>query len=652
MKWLPSGSKVKAKVKSGAVSRSVTYATSPLLAAKTPPWRSKFIVALVGLGSCVLVARAVSIQIIDSKFYLAQGDKRYLHQQELQASRGRITDRHGALLATSVPVPSVWAIPKDVQATREQKRELAKLLGLPLADIEKKLGDRNARFAWLKRQVDDATWQQISKLGIKGVHESREFRRKYPEGEAAAHVVGFTDVDDRGQEGVELSFQDHLQGKDGSRKVVKDRLGRVVEDIGDKVAATDGRDLELTIDAKVQYFAYQHIKQAVLDNKAKGGSVVVLDAQTGEVLALANYPSYNPAERRNINVEQLRNRALIDIFEPGSTMKPFIAGISLDTGRVTPDTVLPTASFAVSGYAVTDIHAARAVVGDADRAEVEQRRRSQTGDAAAGAGNVGALQRLGFRHQTGAAVPRCGQRQVAAGQGVEAGRSIASRLWLRPVGVAAADGALVHRVLARWRSDPGDDGQAERSRRRASAIFKPETARTLRGMLQLAAGPEGTAPLAQTMGYSVGGKSGTAHKQEGEGYAKDKYRSWFVGLSPIDKPRIIVAVMVDEPSAGKHYGGAVAAPVFSRVVAQTLRAQGVSPNLDVKPQIVAGGRRLRSRRTSGQWPCTPSKSPQRRARAGCAAWVTGTLVTDSRKVKPGRRVHRLAGAGASMAGAS
>jgi cell division protein FtsI (penicillin-binding protein 3) len=359
MKWLPLKlrSKVKAKGKSGAQSRSVNYGTSPLLASKTPPWRSKFIVALVGLGSCVLVARAVSIQIIDSKFYLAQGDKRYLHQQELQASRGRITDRHGALLATSVSVPSVWAIPKDVQATREQKRELAKLLGLPLAEVEKKLGDRNARFAWLKRQVDDTTWQQVSKLGIKGIHESREFKRKYPEGEAAAHVVGFTDVDDHGQEGVELSFQDHLQGKDGSRKVVKDRLGRVVEDIGVKVAATDGRDLELTIDAKVQYFAYQHIKQAVLDNKAKGGSVVVLDAQTGEVLALANYPSYNPAERRNINVEQLRNRALIDIFEPGSTMKPFIAGISLDTGRVTPDTVLPTASFAVSGYAVTDVHA-------------------------------------------------------------------------------------------------------------------------------------------------------------------------------------------------------------------------------------------------------------------------------------------------------
>jgi cell division protein FtsI (penicillin-binding protein 3) len=585
MKWLKS--KVKAKVKSGAVSRSVTYATSPLLASKTPPWRSKFVVALVGLGSCVLVARAVSIQIVDNEFYLAQGEKRYAYQQELQASRGRITDRNGALLATSVPVPSVWAIPKDVQATREQKRELARLLGLPIADVEKKLGDRNARFAWLKRQIDDKTWQQIAKLGIKGIHESREFKRKYPEGEAAAHVIGFTDVDDHGQEGVELSFQDHLQGKDGSRMVVKDRLGRVVEDIGNKVAATDGRDLQLTIDAKVQYFAYQHIKQAVVEHKAKGGSVVVLDAQTGEVLALANYPSYDPAERRNVNVEQLRNRAATDIFEPGSTMKPFIAGISIDSGRVTPATVLDTGPFAVSGYAVTDTHPKPTM----SVTEIVQK-----------SSNIGAARMamqlpaqdmwqlyssLGFGTKPELSFPGVAsgklwpakawkpvdQSRLAYGYGLSASLLQMARSYT----VFSHDGAIIPVTMVKQDEPP----QGER-------VFKPETARALRGMLQLAAGPEGTGPLAQTMGYSVGGKSGTARKQEGDGYARDKYRSWFVGLSPIDQPRIIVAVMVDEPSAGKYYGGTVAAPVFSRVVAQTLRAQGVSPNLDVKPQIVAG----------------------------------------------------------------
>jgi cell division protein FtsI (penicillin-binding protein 3) len=585
MRWLKS--KVKDKVKAGAVSRSVTYSTSPLLASKTPPWRSKFVVALVGLGSCVLVARAVSIQIVDNQFYLDQGEKRYAFQQELRASRGRITDRHGALLATSVPVPSVWAIPKDVQATPEQKRALARLLELPPADVEKKLGDTSARFAWLKRQVDDATWQQISQLGIKGVHEAREFRRKYPEGEAAAHVVGFTDVDDRGQEGVELSFQDRLQGRDGSRMVVKDRLGRVVESIGDKVAPTDGSDLELTIDAKVQYFAYQHIKQAVLENKAKGGSVVVIDAQSGEVLALANYPSYDPAKRRNINTEQMRNRALIDIFEPGSTMKPFIAGISLDSGRVTPDTILDTASFSVGGRAVTDVHPrARMSV-----TEIVQKS-SNVGAAKLAmqlpAGEMWALYNaLGFGIKPELSFPGVAsgklrpakawkpvdQSRLAYGYGLSASLLQMARSYT----VFAHDGEVIPVTMVK-------QSQAPVGKR----VFKPETARTLRGMLQLAAGPEGTAPLAQTMGYSVGGKSGTAHKLEGEGYAKDKYRSWFVGLSPIDQPRIIVAVMVDEPSAGKHYGGAVAAPVFSRVVALTLRAQGVPPNLDVKPQIVAG----------------------------------------------------------------
>jgi cell division protein FtsI (penicillin-binding protein 3) len=587
MKWLRE--KAQARVKSGATRRSVSYATSPLLASKTPPWRSKFAVALVGLGSCVLVARAVSIQIVDNQFYLAQGEKRYAHQQELQASRGRITDRHGALLATSIPVPSVWAIPKDVQATREQKRELARLLGLPPAEVEKKLGDKASRFAWLKRQVDDATWQQVSKLGIKGIHQSREYRRKYPEGEAAAHVVGFTDIDDRGQEGVELSFQDQLQGKDGSRMVVKDRLGRVVEDIGDQVAPSDGRNVELTIDAKVQYFAYQHIKQAVLENKAKGGSVVVLDAQSGEVLALANYPSFDPAQRRNVGLEQLRNRAATDIFEPGSTMKPFIAGIALDTGRVRPDTVLPTAAFAVGGYPIRDVHPKAAMnvteivqkSSNVGAARMAMQLPAQEMWELYGALGFGTRPELSFpgvaagKLRPAKAWKPVDQSRLAYGYGLSASLLQMARSYT----VFSRDGEVIPLTMVRR------DGTPEGVR-----VFKPETARTLRHMLQLAAGPEGTAPLAQTMGYTVGGKSGTAHKQrEGiGGYDKDKYRSWFVGLSPVEQPRIIVAVMVDEPSAGKHYGGAVAAPVFSRVVAQTLRAQGVPPNLDVKPQIVAG----------------------------------------------------------------
>jgi cell division protein FtsI (penicillin-binding protein 3) len=343
----------------------------------------------------------------------------------------------------------------------------------------------------------------------------------------------------------------------------------------------------LTIDAKVQYFAYQHIKQAVLDNKAKGGSVVVLDAQTGEVLALANYPSYDPAERRNINVEQLRNRAAIDIFEPGSTMKPFIAGISLDSGRVTPDTVVETASFSVGGHAVTDVHAnARLSVtqivqksSNVGAAKLAMQLPAQEMWQLYSALGFGTKPELPFpgvasgKLRPAKAWKPVDQSRLAYGYGLSASLLQMARSYT----VFSHDGEVIPVTMVKQAEPP----QGER-------VFKAETARTLRGMLQLAAGPEGTAPLAQTMGYSVGGKSGTAHKQEGEGYAKDKYRSWFVGLSPIDAPRVIVAVMVDEPSAGKHYGGAVAAPVFSRVVAQTLRAQGVPPNLDVKPQIVAG----------------------------------------------------------------
>jgi cell division protein FtsI (penicillin-binding protein 3) len=597
MRWPthPLGAAVKGRLKAGAPSgvragairRGVTYSTSPLLASKTPPWRSKFVVALVGLGSCLLIGRAASIQIVHNRFYLDQGEKRYAHQQELQASRGRITDRNGELLATSVPVPSVWAIPKDVQATPAQKRDLARLLGMPLADLEKKIADRKSSFAWLKRQVDEPVWQQIAKLGIAGIHESREYRRKYPEGEAAAHVVGFTDVDDRGQEGVELSFQDVLQGKDGSRVVVKDRLGRVVEDIGDKVAPADGRDLELTIDRRVQSFAYQHIRDAVLEHKAKGGSVVVLDAQTGEVLALANYPSFNPADRRNVNTEQLRNRALIDTFEPGSTMKPFIAGISIDSNRLKPDSVIDTSSFSVSGFPIVDTHrypqlSVTQIVQKSSNigaAKMAMQLPAQEMWQLYSALGFGTKPELPFPGVAGGklrphkAWKPVDQSRLAYGYGLSASLLQMARSYT----VFSHDGAIIPVTMQKPSKPP-----------EGVRVFEPGTARTLRGMLQLAAGAEGTAPLAQTMGYSVGGKSGTAHKLDGDTYARDKYRAWFVGLSPIDKPRVIVAVMVDEPSNGKHYGGAVAAPVFSKVVAQTLRAQGVSPNLDVKPQIVAG----------------------------------------------------------------
>ena len=581
----------RSRAKAGAVRRSVSYSTSPLLASKTPPWRSRFVVALVGLGSCVLVGRAVMIQIVDNQFYLDQGEKRYAHEMDLPAFRGRITDRHGSLLATSVPVPSIWAIPKDVQVTREQKRDLARLLGVPLAEIDRKLADRESRFAWIKRQVDEGTWNQVKALGIKGIYESREYRRKYPEGEAAAHLVGFTNADDQGQEGVELAFQQELQGRDGSRMVVKDRLGRVVETIGDQVAPSDGRDIELAADAKIQSFAYQRLRDAVTEHKAKAGSAVVIDVATGEVLALANYPSFDPGQRRSLSGAQLRNRALTDTFEPGSTMKPFIAAWAIETGRVTPTTPIQTApgSITITGSTIRDAHPYGALtvaeviqkssnVGTVKMAMQMDRREMWELYSQVGFGQKPQLQFPGA--VTGRLRPYKTWRPIEQAT-MSYGYGLSTSLFqlARAYTVFARDGEVIPVSMLRQPS-PLAAGSGLR-------VLKPETARAVREMLRLAAGPGGTAPKAQAIGYSVGGKTGTAHKQEGKDYATNKYRAWFVGMAPIDKPRIVVAVMVDEPSNGVHYGGDVAAPVFSQLVQQTLRLMNVAPDLDVKPQIVA-----------------------------------------------------------------
>ncbi len=578
---------------SGAVSaRSVNYSNSPLLASKTPAWRSKMLVALVGAGFCLLLGRAVYVQLLNSAFFQKQGEIRYARTLELTASRGRIVDRHGQIMASSVPAQSVWAIPKDLDADAAARRRLARLLGMTPKALDERLDD-SPNFVWLKRQVDEPLAKEVDALGIPGVHLVSEFKRKYPESEAAAHVIGFTDAEDKGQEGIELAFQKELAGHDGKRRVIKDRLGRVVEDIGDSVAAVNGRDVALSIDAKVQSFAYQRIRDAVAEHKAKAGSVVVLDAQSGEVLALANYPSFTPGDRRNLTGNQLRNRALTDTFEPGSTMKPFIAAWALETGRVTPNTVIHTAPgrLSMGGFTISDSHPH----GDLTVAEVIQK-----------SSNVGAV-RLAQQFQPKEmwelySAVGFGQKPQIAFPGAVTGRLRPYKAW-KPIeqatmsygyGLSASlfqiahaytafahDGEVIPVSLVKNPDHvPGTKIDGVR-------VFSPKTAQTLRGMLQMAAGVGGTAPKAQTMGYSVGGKSGTAYKQEGKGYAAKKYRSWFVGMAPISNPRVIVAVMVDEPSNGKWFGGEVAAPVFSEVVQQTLRSLLVQPDIEVRPQIIS-----------------------------------------------------------------
>ena len=575
--------------RAGNAARGLSYSSSPLLAAKTPPWRSRFLVALVGLGFIGLLGRAAYVQVVANDFFQRQGEARYAHTMELPASRGRIQDRNGQVLATSVAVPSIWAIPKEVDADPAKRRQLAKLLSLSERELERKL-DPESRFVWLRRQADDQTAAAVKALALKGVFQDREYKRRYPEGEAAAHVVGFTNVEDRGQEGIELAFQKDLQGKDGSRSVVRDRLGRVVEDIGDMVPAVNGRDIQLAVDSKVQFFAYQRIRDAVAENKAKAGSVVVLDVQSGEVLALANFPSYDPGERKNLSGEQLRNRALTDVFEPGSTMKPFIAALAIETGRVKPETVVNVAprSLVIAGWSPTDVHP----YGDLTVNQLIQK------SSNIGAAKLAMQMQPREMHEMFTAIG-LGQRPQLDFPGAVTGRLRPYKSW-RPIeqatmsygyGLSASlfQLARAYTVFARdgeiipvtMMKRPGNEPVA------GIRVFSPKTAHDVRLMLQMAAGDGGTAPQAQVPGYSVGGKSGTARKQEGKGYAGQKYRSWFVGLAPVNKPRIVVAVMVDEPGTGVYYGGTVAGPVFSQVVAQTLRLMNVAPDLDVKPQIVA-----------------------------------------------------------------
>ena len=574
------------------MSRSVLYTSSPLLASKTPVWRSKFIVAMIGLGFVGLGARAAYVQVFGNDFFQRQGEVRFASTLELPANRGKILDRNGLILASSVPAASIWAIPEDVEhekpEVKAKLRQLAKLMEMPFADLMAKLSDEDKTFVWVKRQLDWDVGQKIAALDIKGIYQRKEYKRQYPEGEAAAHIVGFTNVEDKGQEGMELAFNSQLADKPGSRRVIKDRLGRVVEGVGETIPPIDGKDMQLSIDSKVQFFAYQKLRDQVTLHKAKAGSVVVMDAHTGELLALANYPSYVPDKRQNLTGEQLRNRALTDVFEPGSTMKPFTIGLALESGRVKPETVIDTSPgrINITGSTISDTHNYGALtvegviqkssnVGTTKLAMQMPAKEMWETFSAAGFGQKpqigfpGAISGRLRPYKTWRPVE---QATMSYGYGLSASLFQMARSYT----VFANGGRVIPATLLK--TDEPAVGVP---------VFSERTADQVRKMLQMAAGPGGTGQKAQTVGYSVGGKSGTARKQVGKSYAAGKYRAWFTGLAPVDKPRIIVAVMVDEPSAGQVYGGLVAAPVFSEVVQQTLRMMNVQPDMAVKPQIVA-----------------------------------------------------------------
>ncbi len=569
-----------------AAARGVSFSSSPVLAVKLPVWRSRVLMFAIFVAFAALAIRALWLQALSTEFLQKQGASRYARTIELPATRGKITDRNGQVLASSLPVRAIWAVPEDVsQAPAEKLKSLARLLGMSERDLKKRL-DVDRSFVYLKRQVEPEITEQVLKLGINGIGTQREYKRYYPDGEVMAHVLGFTNIEDKGQEGMELAFQKTLAGTNGSRRVIKDRLGHIVEDIESVRLPHDGRDLALSIDRKIQYIAYSALKESVEKHKAKAGGIVVLDARSGEVLALANLPTYNPNDRSRLSGAQLRNRVLTDTFEPGSTVKPLTAALAMERGLVRPDTVL-------------DTDGGRMTIGRRTISDTKDHGNMTLSEALAKSSNVamarmamqmqpeqmwelytsvgfGQAPKLGFpgavagRLRPAASWKQIEQVTMSYGYGLSASLIQIAQSYL----VFARDGDMIPLTLQKSADQPI-----------GRRVLSPKVAREVRAMLEAAAGPNGTAPHAQVPGFRVGGKTGTAHKLENGQYTK-KYVASFVGLAPISNPRIIVAVMIDEPSVGGYYGGQVAAPVFAKVVGNALRAINVAPDSDVTDIII------------------------------------------------------------------
>ncbi|OGA30456.1 MAG: cell division protein [Betaproteobacteria bacterium RIFCSPLOWO2_12_FULL_67_28] len=566
----------------------MSYAAAPV-PVRLPIWRARFVLFAFVSAFAVLLGRSLWLQAVQTGFLQERGEARYSRVLEVPATRGRILDRRGDALAISTPVKSIWAIPEDLKATAAQLRQLGQLLGVEPRELERRLTGTSRDFVYLKRQIPPETAARVAELGIPGLYQQREFRRYYPGGETMAHVVGFTGVDDIGQEGIELAFQASLAGASGSRRVIKDRLGHVVEDIEAIRAAQDGKDLRLALDSKLQSLAFTALKHAVETHKAKGGALVALDTRTGEVLALANVPSYNPNNRARLTGAQLRNRVITDLFEPGSTLKPFTVALALDLGQVTPETVIQTAPgrLTIARHTIHDAHAGGAM----SVAQVIQKS-SNVGAAKIALSLPREEMRENFRRVGFGAPPQLGFPGEAAGKVREArtwrpieqatmayghGISVSLIQLARAYTAFARDGELL--PLSLVRTDMPVAGRQ---------VLSAETARAMRAMLEAATQPGGTAPRARVMGWRVAGKTGTAHKLENGGYASHKYIASFVGFAPASDPRLVIAVMIDEPSAGQYYGGAVAAPVFAQVMQGALRLMNVPHDAPLTPIELPG----------------------------------------------------------------
>jgi cell division protein FtsI (penicillin-binding protein 3) len=555
-------------------------------APELPKLRAPLVFGVLALLFFGLVGRSMYLQWIDNEFLQTQGSARHSRDLEVPAHRGRIVDRFGEPLALSTPVKSLWVFPDKFDATPDQLAKLARILDTTPQRIQAQIDARDD-FAFVARQVAPETSERAMALRIKGLHDQNEYRRYYPGGEVTAHVIGFTGDKDAGQEGMELAQQTWLAGVPGSRRVIINRRSEAVEDVAAIRAPQAGRDLALAIDSRLQYLAFRELKAAVELNKAKAGGLVIVDVATGEILALANWPTYNPNRRDKVARERMRNRALTDVFEPGSTLKPFTIAAALDAGKIRPDTVIQTGggTLQVGPNTIHDAHAEGALT-------VEQViQKSSNVGAAKIALNLPPDTMWDMFSDVGfGTTPKTGF------PGEVAGRLRPAKTWkpIEQATMAYGHGISVNLVqLARAYTIFATDGEVKPvtllktdGHVAGRPVLAPATARAVRKMLEMATKPGGTAPKAQVIGYRVAGKTGTAHKLEGRGYAPNKYVSSFVGFAPASAPRLIIAVMIDEPAGGQYYGGAVAAPVFSNVAGAALRQLGVPTDAPVNNVIL------------------------------------------------------------------
>ncbi len=547
-------------------------------------YRGRYAVMLgtLGLAMAALVWRAVDLHVVDRQFLQEQGDARHLRVVSVPAHRGMITDRHGEPLAMSTPVQSVWVNPSELVTARERWPELARAVGIAPKRLSRLVDARRDReFVYLRRHMNPAEAQRVLALGIPGVSIQKEYRRYYPTGEVSAHAVGFTNIDDEGQEGLELQFDRYLRGQSGSKRVVKDRLGRIIANVESIEEPRPGRDIALSLDRRIQYLAYRELKAAVRRHEAKAGSAVVLDAHTGEVLAMVNQPAYNPNNRNDLVSRRYRNRAVTDVFEPGSTVKPFTISAALDSGEFEPDTPVDTSPgrYQLAGFTISD-HSNYGLI---DVATVIKK-----------SSNVGAsrialeleprqlwriFSRVGFGVGSGSGFPgeaagslsgwnewrKVTRATISYGYGL----SVTPLQLAHAYTVIAGNGRLKPISFLRLNSEDIPSGRA---------ALGQKTVHQVRKMLEAVVSPGGTGWAARVPGYRIAGKTGTVHKASAGGYSEDRYRAVFAGMAPASRPRLVMMVMIDEPRAGKYFGGQVAAPVFARVMEGALRLLDVPPD--------------------------------------------------------------------------